>query len=124
MDRNVYTIIEWFEEDGCCPGVVHRHNAAMPVGSGRYRWDILHLEGVRPRSLRMYQPCIGPDQLFNAGADGRVVILNLDAQPLQHRIAEYAGRPIDGIDDQRVIARREEAEKRHRYRCEARGYEN
>jgi hypothetical protein len=64
------------------------------------------------------------DQRRDAGTDGRVVVFDRNAEALQHGVAEMAGRMVDRIDDERMVACRQESEERHGDGGKARGHED
>ena len=68
------------------------------------RRNVLHLERQRARRLGEHRARVGLEQLRDIRAEQRIVVGRLDAEALQHRVAEIARRPVDGVGDQQVIA--------------------
>ena len=62
-----------------------------------------------------------PNQIGDPGSEARIVILRLDAEPLQHAVAKNARRLIGEIADQHMIARPGRGHQGERDRGEARG---
>ena len=67
--------------------------------------NVLHLERQRAGALGVDERRVRPHQLRDAGADGRVVVGGLDAEPPQRPVADLARRLIDRVGDQDVVAR-------------------
>ncbi|QTK78573.1 hypothetical protein AT6N2_C0715 [Agrobacterium tumefaciens] len=124
MDGDIDAEIQGLEIKRRRPGIVHRHDAIMPVRDIGDQPHILNFEGVGARRFQMHQLRVRADQGLDAFPDRRIVIFHLDAQLFQHRVAEAAGGEIDGINDQGMIARTEIGEERHGDGGKARRDEN
>ena len=120
LDRDIHAIFQRLEEQRCRPGVVHHDNGAVGVGDIGDGRDILHLEGLRAGRLREHHPRVRPHQIGDAGTDLGVVVGRFDAVPRQDLVAESAGRPVDAIANQKVIAGLKKAQQRRRYRGQPR----
>ena len=79
------------------------HTARVVGFLGNCR-NVLHLEGQRPRCLDIDDLGVFADQVLDAGADRRVVIGGLNPEPADDVVAEIAGRTVDAVDHQDVIA--------------------
>ena len=81
------------EEQRRRPGVVEDDAGAVRVGHRGDGRDVLDLEALRARRLDEHRPGVRPEQVRDvAGHDG-VVEGGLDAEALQHLVAELARRP-------------------------------
>ena len=76
---------------------------------------VLDLEAGRAGRLHKDGPGVGSDQPGDAGADQGVVVSDLDGELGQNLVAHPAGRPVNRIGHQQVIARRG---KRHQRRSD------
>lgn len=100
------------------PGVVggqHQLVAARELGQ---RGQIQHLEQQRPRRLDIQQAGVGTHQRLQVVAgreEGQ-----LDTHALEHRVVQFVDRAIDAIGHQRMLAGRQQRQKRHRDGAHAR----
>ena len=111
MHDDVDAVAVGFEVKRARPGVVEDGDATLGMGGGGDGRHVLDLKGVGAGALHVYDFSIGSDQLGNAGADQRIVIGGLDAEPLQLRVAERARRLIGGIGHQDMVAGRGEGKE-------------
>ncbi len=119
VDGDIHPEIERLEVKRGGPGIVHHDDGAALVRLFRDSRNVLHLECVRGGRFREHDLGVGAHQLRDAGTDFRIVIFDLHAHALQDRIGKMPGRIVDRIDEQRVIAWRQESEKRNRDGCKA-----
>src|SRR3546814_19389841 len=70
--------------------------------------DVGHLEGQRSRRLEKDGASVRPDLGDDVAADAWVEIGDLDTHGRQNIVTKAARRSIDGVDDQQMIARRQE----------------
>src|SRR5258708_26617510 len=80
----------------------------------RDRGKVLHLEGVRARALEVDGAGVRPHQALDSGSDQRVVESGLDAEGGHHAQAEAARGLVDGVGDQKVVARLDAGHDRRR----------
>ena len=120
---HVDAVLERLEVERRRPGIVHDDDGAAGMRRLGDRRNVLHLVGVRARRFREHQFGVGLHQARYAGADLGVVILDLDAHPLEHGVGEFARRVIDGIDDQRVVAGRQIGDQRQHHGGQAGGHD-
>ena len=94
------------------PGIVHGDERAAPVRNVGYGGNVLHLE--RQRSGRFGEDELGirPELALDGCASERIVVADLDAEPCQMPAAEASRGSVDGIRDERVIARTQQGEER------------
>ena len=121
VDRDVDAMVERAEIERRRPGVVHHDDRAACMRGLGDRRNVLHLERVGARRFGEHDLGVRLHQRGDAGADMRVVILDLDAEPLQHRVGEIAGRddrPKSTISRWSPADRK--AEQRHGDRRQAR----
>ena len=112
LNRNVDAVLERLEIESGAPGVVHDHLRAAGMGGLDDRRDVLHLEGLRTGRLDEHDPGLGTHQVGDPGADLRIEIGRLDAEAFEKGIAEPAGRKVDTVGDQHVVARSQERQHR------------
>ncbi|MCY1426374.1 hypothetical protein D9M71_421930 [compost metagenome] len=86
------------------PGVVEHHQRAVGVGDLGDAGHVLHLEGQGAGGFEEDDTGVGANQFGDAAADQRVVVGGLDAEALERLVAEGAGRVVDRIGHQQVVA--------------------
>lgn len=121
LDRDIATMGEGLEIVAGAPGVVDHGNGTLGMGGGGDGGNVLHLHGLGAGTLAIDDASVGADKIGDAGADQGIVIGRLDAEALEQRVAELAGRMIDAVDHQEMIARLEKGEEGRRDRRHARG---
>ena len=106
LDRHVHPMGERLEVERRRPGIVHYHH-----GAGFMR-------GLAIAGMSCTSKLCEPGDSVNTtrvvflmralipAADQRVVIGGLDAEPLQHVVAEAPRRPIDAVGDEHIVAGR------------------
>ena len=122
-DRDVDAVVVRAEIERRRPGVVHDDRAAARMDRARDRRNVLDLEGERAGALDIDGPGVRPHQVRDMRAERGIVIGGLDAELLQHAVAEPAGRLVHGVDHQEVIAGRERREQSERHGRDAGGHE-
>ena len=121
LHRQVDAVADGIEEAGRRPGVVHDHQRVMRMGDPGDGRDVLHLEGEGARRLGHHGAGVGSEQRLDSLADGRIVIVDGNAEPLQRGLGEIAGRAIGAVGDQHVIAGGQARQQRDGDGVEARG---
>jgi len=102
---HIDTEVECTEVQWGRPRVVHddqRIAGMSNFGNGR---DVLDIERQRPGRLDEYDPRVGTEFAGNVGTQQRVVVAYLDPQTLHVQFAKPAGRTVDRVGDQDVVAR-------------------
>ena len=112
LDRDIDAARMRREEQRRRPGVVHHHDRVARMRDRRDRRNVLHLERQRARRLGEHHARVRLEQAGDVRAEQRVVVGRLDAEALQHRVAEIARRAIDRVRDQQVVAGSQEGQQR------------
>ena len=112
------------EEQGRRPGVVHQHDQVARMRHRCDRRNVLHLEGERAGRLGEHRTRIRLEQARDVCAEQRIVVGRLDAEFLQHAVAEIPRRPVDRVRYQQVIAGLQAGEQRNRDRRKPGGHQH
>jgi hypothetical protein len=78
---------------------------------------VRHLERLRAGRLDQHGARVRPEQFCDTCADQRIVVGGLDAEALQHAVAEAPGRLIRAVADQQVVAPAQHREQCGGNRC-------
>ena len=103
------------------PGVVHHHHGAVGVRGFDDGGNVLHLEGQRPRRLRVDEAGGGPHQAGDVAPGEGIVVGGLDAETGEEAVAGRAHRAVDAVGHQHMVAAAQEAQERRDAGGHARG---
>ena len=92
------------EKQRGCPGIINNRRDIVFFRHRRDGRHILNLKALRSRGLQENRAGVAFYQRFNVTADHRVVIGDGDPHFFQQTTAEIAGRTINTVRHQQVIA--------------------
>ena len=119
LDRDIHPVLEGHEGVNA-PGIVHQHLGAAGMGGAGDGGDVLQFESVAAGAFGVDDLGVGLDECGHAGlVDCRVVEFGLDPPALHQRIGQVAGRAIDAVGHQAMIARFQIGQQRHHHGGEA-----
>src|SRR5215813_8503130 len=104
LDRDVYAMCEWFEENAGSPGIIKCNRHVLRVRCLSYGGNILHLHRYGARTLAPYKTRIRLQSGDNMPAFERIIIFNFNIEFPKYLICEGAAWTVDGFGNQNMIA--------------------